>query len=176
MYKIHNVLSNDERKKLIKDVQPFLRDSKQINIQENNSSMEKYFPGKQSHSVLHLNIEFVPVMNKIRDKIKKEIKLDLEIVRSWVLWSNGRKDQSKWHHHYLPEDPYYDDASFSSVYYLKTLPFFSNGTLFEDGMVRAPQNSMIIFPAHLLHKPPTNPFPFIERYVMGIDFKFRNSK
>ena len=41
MYKIHNVLSNDERKKLIKDVQPFLRDSKQINIQENNSSMEK---------------------------------------------------------------------------------------------------------------------------------------
>ena len=24
MYKIHNVLSNDERKKLIKDVQPFL--------------------------------------------------------------------------------------------------------------------------------------------------------
>ena len=76
-----------------------------------------------------------------------------------------------WHHHYI-----YEDVSFTAVYYLKTLPFFSNGTLFEDGMVRAPQNSMIIFPAHLLHKPPTNPFPFIGRYVMGIDFKFRNSK
>ena len=108
-------------------------------------------------------------MNKIRDKIKKEIKLDLEILRSWVLWSNGRGDQSKWHHHYFPEDPYYEDASFSSVYYLKTLPFFSNGTLFEDGMVRAPQNSMIIFPAHILHTTPKYPFPFIDRYVMSID-------
>ena len=85
MYKIHNVLSNDERKKLIKDVQPFLRDSKQINIQENNSSMEKYYPGKQSSADLHLSTEFVPVMKKILDKIKKEIKLDLEICRSWVL-------------------------------------------------------------------------------------------
>ena len=164
MYKIHNVLSNDERKKLIKDVQPFLRDSKQINIQENNSSMEKYFPGKQSHSVLHLNIEFVPVMKKILDKIKKEIKLDLEICRSWVLWSNGREDQSQWHHHYV-----YEDVSFSSVYYLKTLPFFSNGTLFEDGMVRAPQNSMIIFPAHLMHTTPKYPLLFIDRYVMSMN-------
>ena len=56
-----------------------------------------------------------------------------------------------------------------AVYYIKTLPFFNSGTLFEDGFVRAPQNSMIIFPAHLLHTTPKYPFPFIDRYVMSID-------
>jgi hypothetical protein len=30
MYKIHNVLSNKERKKLIKDVQPFLMDGEHL--------------------------------------------------------------------------------------------------------------------------------------------------
>ena len=69
MYKIHNVLSNQERKKFIKDVQPFLMDNEQMNIQHNDFSMEKYYPGKQSRSELHLSIEFVPVMNKIIDKI-----------------------------------------------------------------------------------------------------------
>ena len=56
-----------------------------------------------------------------------------------------------------------------AVYYIKTLPFFSSGTLFEDGFVRAPQNSMIIFPAHFLHATPTYPFPFIDRYVLSIN-------
>ena len=61
-----------------------------------------------------------------------------------------------------------------AVYYLKTLPFFSNGTLFEDGFVRAPQNSMIIYPSTVLHATPMYPFPFIDRYVMSIDLNFMN--
>ena len=166
MYKIHNVLSNKERKKLIKDVQPFLMDRERMNIHYNNSN---FYPGKQTDSMLHLKPEFALVMNKIIDRIKKEIKLNLEFRRSWVKWSNGREDQVNWHHHYRHED-----VSFAAVYYLKTLPFFSNGTLFEDGFVRVPQNSMIIFPAHILHTTPTNPFPFIDRYVMGMDLNFRN--
>ena len=167
MYKIHNVLSNDERKKLIKDVQPFLMDSEQLGKYYNNPDG---YPGKQTISHLHQQPEFFSVIKKIEDIIKKEIDLDLKVEKSWVKCSNS-DTQLNWHSHY-PND----NVSFASAYYLQTLPFVGNGTLFEDGFVRAPQNSMIIFPAHLLHKPPTNPFPFIGRYVMGIDFKFRNSK
>jgi hypothetical protein len=167
MYKIHNVLSNEEREKIIKDVQPFFLNNEQMNIRYNNN---RGYPGKQTDAQLHLKPEFVSVMKKILDKIKKETKLNLAIRSSWIKWSNGRKDQVNWHHHYL-----YKDASFAAVYYLKTLPFFSNGTLFEDGFVRAPQNSMIIFPAHILHTTPTNPFPFIDRYVMSLDLYISNS-
>ena len=167
MYKIHNILSNEERKKLIKDVQPFLMDREQMNIHYNNTD---FYPGKQTDDLLHLKPEFTSLMKKIIDKIKKEIKLDLEVRRSWVKWSNGREDQMNWHHHYI-----YEDVSFAAVYYLKTLPFFSNGTLFEDGLVRVPQNSMIIFPAHILHTTPNNPFHFIDRYVMSMDLNFSNS-
>ena len=167
MYKIHNILSNDERKKLIKDVQPFLMDREQMNIHYNNTD---FYPGKQTDDLLHLKPEFTSLIKKIIDKIKKEIKLDLEVRRSWVKWSNGREDQMNWHHHYI-----YEDVSFAAVYYLKTLPFFSNGNLFEDGLVRVPQNSMIIFPAHILHTTPNNPFHFIDRYVMSMDLNFSNS-
>jgi hypothetical protein len=167
MYKIHNVLSNKERKKLIKDIQPFLMSMEQQNIRYNNN---KFYPGKQTEDLLHLKPEFASVMKKILDKIKKEIKFNLEIRRSWVKWSNGGEDQMNWHNHYL-----YEDVSFVAVYYLKTIPFFSSGTLFKDGFVRVPQNSMIIFPAHILHTTPKHPFPFIDRYVMSIDLNFKNS-
>ena len=166
MYKIHNILSNDERKKLIKDVQPFLMDREQMNIHYNNTD---FYPGKQTDDLLHLKPEFTSLIKKIIDKIKKEIKLDLEVSRAWVKWSNGREDQMNWHHHYI-----FKDTSFAAVYYLKTLPFFSNGTLFREKFVRSPQNSMIIFPSHILHTTPTNLFHFIDRYVMGIDLNFRN--
>ena len=56
MYKIHNVLSNQERKKLIKDCQPLLQD------------LGEEYPGKQTNSLLHFELEFVSVMKKILDK------------------------------------------------------------------------------------------------------------
>ena len=161
MYKIHNVFSNKERKKLIKDVQPFLMDREQMNIHYNNT---KLYPGKQTDSMLHLKPEFSSAIKKILDKVIEEIGMDLQVYQSWVKWSNGREDQMNWHSHY-PLQP----VSFAAVYYLKTLPFFSNGTLFEDGFVQVPQNSMIIFPAHLTHSTPKYPFPFIDRYVMSIN-------
>tara|TARA_B100000965_G_scaffold284092_1_gene242032 strand:- start:416 stop:907 length:492 start_codon:yes stop_codon:yes gene_type:complete len=161
MYKIHNVLSNNDRKKFIKDVKPFLRQHEDVN---NN-----FYPGKQTSANLHEQPMFASLMNSIIDKIRKETKLNLGIYRSWVKWSNGKSDQTNWHHHYVKKD-----TSFTAVYYLKTLPFFSNGTLFEDGFVRAPQNSMIIYPSTVLHATPAYPFPFIDRYVMSIDLNFMN--
>jgi len=161
IYKIHNVLSNRERKKIIKDVQPFLMNREQMNIRCNNN---RFYPGKQTDAQLHLKPDFASVIKKIEDIIKKEINLDLEVTKSWVKYSNS-DTQLNWHTHH---------CAYASVYYLKTLPFFSNGTLFEDGFIRAPQNSMIIFPAHLVHTTPKNLFPFIDRYVMSMDLTFRN--
>ena len=158
---IHNVLSDRERKKIITDVQPFLMNNEQMNVRFNNNI---FYPGKQTSHLLHLELEFIFVIKKMLDKILKETNLDLKIYRSWVKWSNGKENQMNWHSHY-PSHP----VRAVAVYYIKTLPFFNSGTLFEDGFVRAPQNSMIIFPAHLLHTTPKHPFPFIDRYVMSID-------
>ena len=157
MYKIHNVLSNQERKKIIKDIQPLLMDGEQVGKYYNTS---RSFPGKQTISNLHQQSQFVSVIKKIEDIIKKEINLDLEVTKSWVKYSNS-DTQLNWHIHH---------CDYASVYYIKTpLPFFSNGTLFEDGFVQVPQNSMIIFPAHLMHSTPKYPFPFIDRYVLSIN-------
>ena len=166
MYKIYNVLSNKDRKKLIKDIQPFLMTREELNIYYNNDIT---YMGKQTDQMFHLIPEVAPVMKKIIDKIKEEFFLDLEVRRSWVKWSNGRDDQIGMHHHYA-----FRDISFTGVYYLKTIPFFSSGTLFEDGFVRSPQNSMLIFAAPLLHSTPTNPFPFIDRYTVQFDLNYRN--
>ena len=133
---IHNVLSDRERKKIIKDVQPFLMNSEQMNIRYNNNIL---YPGKQTSPLLHMESEFISVMKKILDKILKETNLDLQIYRSWVKWSNGKENQTNWHSHY-PSHPVWAVA----VYYIKTLPFFNSGTLFEDGFVRAPQNLSLI--------------------------------
>ena len=178
IYKISNVLSNKERKKLIKDVQPLLLDSKQLNgyFKDPHASLDGQeitpynYPGKQTHPLLHLKPEFASVTEKMLDKINKEIKVDLQVYQSWVKWSNGRENQMNWHDHLRLNQ----GISFAVVYYIKTIPFFSSGTLFEDGFVRVPQNSMIIFPAHILHTTPKHPFPFIDRYVMSMDLTFRN--
>ena len=166
VYKIHNVLSSKERKKIIKDIQPFLMDGEQLGKYYNNPDG---YPGKQTISHLHQQPEFFSVIKKIEDIIKKEIDLDLKVEKSWVKCSNS-DTQLNWHSHY-PQD----NVSFASVYYLQTLPFVGNGTLFEDGFVRAPQNSMIIFPAHLLHTTPKYWFPFVDRYVMSLNLNIRNS-
>ena len=157
MYKIHNVLSNKDRKKLIKDCQPLLQD------------LGKEFPGKQTYGDLHLHPDFIsPIKDMIRI-IVKETGLDLVVGdMAWINWTNGSKKDIRWHVHT-------HSCDYASVYYMKTpLPFFSNGTLFEDGFVRAPQNSMIIFPANLVHTAPTSPFRF-DRYTMSMNLNIRNS-
>ena len=112
MYKIHNVLSNQERKKIIKDVKPFLMTSEQLQSNYNHSYD---YPGKQTDSQLHLKPQFSSAIKKILDKVIEEIGMDLQVYQSWVKWSNGREDQMNWHSHY-PLQP----VSFASVYYLKT--------------------------------------------------------
>ena len=152
MYKIHNVLSNKDRKKLIKDCQPLLLD------------LGEEFPGKQTYSTLHLHSNFIsPIKNMVRT-LCKETGLDLVVVdKAWINWTNGSKKDIGWHNH---------SCDYALVYYMKIpLPFFSNGTLFEDRFVRAPQNSMIIFPAKLKHTAPSSPFRF-DRYTMALELNY----
>ena len=73
--------------------------SEQLNARYNNTIL---YPGKQTNSLLHFELEFVSVMKKILDKILKETNLDLKIYRSWVKWSNGKENQMNWHSHYHP--------------------------------------------------------------------------
>tara|TARA_B100000287_G_scaffold49320_1_gene43689 strand:- start:293 stop:781 length:489 start_codon:yes stop_codon:yes gene_type:complete len=152
---IKNILSNEERKKVIKDVQPYFLDWQEV--------IGYDLPGRQTASNLHKKPEFVFPIKKIVERVEKEMGLYLKVSKSWVKWSNGRENQMNWHNHIE------ENTTYTSVYYLKTLPFFSSGTLFEDGFVRLPQNSMIIFPPDLPHTTPKHPFPFIDRYVMVIN-------
>ena len=160
VYKIHNVLSSKERKKIIKDIQPFLMDSEQLGKYYNTS---RSFPGKQTISNLHQQSQFVSVIKKIEDIIKKEINLDLEVTKSWVKYSNS-DTQLNWHIHH---------CDYASVYYMKTpLPFFSNGTLFRKGLFKAPQNSIIVFPGSMEHTAPSSPFRF-NRYSLAMELNIR---
>ena len=59
-------------------------------------------------------------------------------------------------------------AEWVAVYYIKTQPYFDNGTEFEHGVIKTPQNSLLLFPASLNHTAPTSPFRF-DRYTMALD-------
>ena len=148
MYIIKNVFTDGQRHKLIKDCQPLLL------------QWGKKFPGRQTRSHLHLHPDFISPIQEMVRIIFQETGLNFVISKSWINWTNGKKKDIAWHRH---------SCDYALVYYIKTpLPFFSNGTLFEDGFVRAPQNSMIIFPAHLVHTAPTSPFRF-DRYTLSLN-------
>ena len=150
---IKNGLSNEERKKLIKDVQPLLQD------------LGEQFPGKQTKPYLHKDPRFSKPFITMMRRVYKETGKNFIIKKSWINWSNGGKYD--WHDHLNSVDR---GAGYIMVYYIKIpLPFFSNGTLFkEEGFITAPQNSILIFPPHLKHKTPTSPFR-LERYTLSLD-------
>ena len=147
-----DVLTEPQRKRLLEDLQPFLKDF-------------PGWPGKQSNQNLHLCSQFDAIF-------KRFLEIATGMVGEALRWGSeegtvsffnettGRKKDIAWHSH--PSD-------FSGVYYIKTFPFFSNGTLFRDGFAKAPQNSLLIFPSHLEHTAPSSPLRF-KRYTMGLNW------
>ena len=161
-YLLKNVLTNKERKKLIEDAKPYLIDGEDLNLLMNAEGYS--FPGKQTAASDFEDIpDFKDPLNKIITKIRKKLDKDLVIDRAWVNWTNGKKKDMGWHNHW--EFPY------AAVYYMKTFPFFSNGTLFEDGLTKAPQNSVLIFPGYLNHTAPSSPLRF-DRYSMAFNIRY----
>ena len=160
---VKNVLTNKERKKLIEDAKPYLIDGEDLD----RLGMENpywFFCGKQTTASDFEDIPaFKDSINKILTKIRKKIDKDLIIDRAWVNWTNGKKKDMGWHTHWA--------FPYAAVYYMKTFPFFSNGTLFEDGLTKAPQNSVLIFPGYLNHTAPSSPLRF-DRYSMAFNLRY----
>ncbi len=153
IYAIENVLTEEERKKILTDSKKYLL------------KIDDTFPGKQTDS-----LKPYPEFNWVEERmIKAATKVigRVRVNRFWVNWTNGNKKDIGWHNHI---DHYPTD--YASVYYLKSIPFF-DGTLFEDQFIKAPQNSLLIFPSHLFHTAPSsfryNPFR-MDRYTMSLDF------
>ena len=167
MIVLDNVLSNSSRKKFIKNVKPFLIDGKEL-YKHNNGKDGEYQEGFKwfnlTHPDLHMKKEFSSIHTDTLYLIRKKVGLDLTIKKSWVNLTNGKLKSRKWHSH---------RADFSFVYYMKTFPLFSNGTLFKHhGFVKAQQNSCLIFPGTLFHTTPSSPIPF-KRYTWVMDLNIR---
>ena len=159
MDKIHlikNVLADDERKKLIEDSIPLLKNEKQLS---EYFKKDGGFPGKQTFSDLYLNSKFAFSFNHMVDMIFKETGLNLEIRAAWVNWTNGKKKDINWHTH---------PCDYTLCYYMKIFPFFSNGTLYENGFIKAKQNSFLLSRGYLKHTAPTSPLRF-GRYTLVLD-------
>ena len=161
MHLIENVLTNDKRKKLLEDVQPLLVDG--ITMSAYSGDLNQIFPGKQTHDTLHLHPDFISTINYMVELVNKEMGKNLMLIKAWANWTNGKKKDMGWHDHR-------NDGEYAAVYYMKTFPLFSNGTLFRDGLVKAPQNSMLVFPAELEHTAPSSPLRF-GRYTLAMNLK-----
>jgi len=167
VYLIENILEDTKREKLIKDVQPLLLSGKEF--QKLFPDME-YKPGKRTLAELYSHPDFREVQQSIVDKINQyfyslflllkenRFNINAKVHKSWIFSTRGQREF--WHTH--PE------ADWAAVYYIKTVPFFDNGTLFRSGLVKASQNSLLVFPGHLEHTAPTFPFRF-NRYTWGMD-------
>jgi|10_taG_2_1085330.scaffolds.fasta_scaffold17268_5 hypothetical protein len=148
---VENVLTKKERKKLIKDCKPFLRDK------------GPKFPGLQSDFVQREGCgfsQFESVHTKFLDIAQTAVDTKLKWDVSWFVFTKGIIENNGWHTH--PVD-------YVGVYYMQTFPFFSNGTLFKEGLFKVPQNSLLIFPGHLEHAAPSSPLPF-ERYTLALNW------
>ena len=160
IYRIDNVFDNEKRKDILERSKKYLRDHKQF-VDLENMPPEIRLPGKQTPPDLHKKIPFA---NDILKVIKNNLDLDFAVISSWVNWTNGKKKDVYWHTH---------NSHYAAVYYLKTpLPFFSNGTLFEDKFYKAPQNSILLFPGHMRHTAPTSLFR-LDRYSLGMELMKR---
>ena len=91
--------------------------------------------------------------------------MSLEVSRSWINLTNGRKKEIHWHNH--PSD-------YTLVYFIQTLPFFNSGTLFREKFIRVKQNGIVIFPGKIEHAAPSYPFPFFERYSLAMELNIIN--
>ena len=120
--------------------------------------------GKQTHATLYELPVFQSLMDEMLEVIRERTELDLVVATAGANWTNGKRENINWHTH--PND-------YSAVYYIKTFPLFSNGTLFKDGLVKAPQNSILFFPGTLEHSAPSSPLRF-DRYTMALNLNVYN--
>ena len=146
---VNNIFSLEKRNKCLGDLQPLL-----VHISGS--------PGRQTHPTLHLHPDFNELTETITKKVRTSVGKDVNVSRMWGKWMSGKREHMNWHNH-LPND-------YSMVYYLKVPRFMRNGTLFEgEGLIRTKENSLLIFPAELVHSSPSY-FWKGDRYIISADF------
>ena len=160
MIVVNNLFTPEFRNNLIEELKPLLVDG---------STMATFYqfngriPGRQTHSTLHLHPNFKEVLESITEHVSRSFRKNVKVSKMWGLWINGKKEHMNWHDH-SPHD-------YSAIYYLKVPPFIRNGTIFEDrGLVRADENSLLIFPSNLNHTSPSY-FWKGDRYTISADYK-----
>ena len=163
-YIVNDIFTNEVRKKMVKDVNPLLLTNEQLHQQYN---YDKWHPGKQTINTLYKQPTFKLQIEYLINVAQEVTQLKFGLHGAWVNWTNGKKKDINWHNHSR-----YD---YTLVYYLKTFPFFSNGTLFRKpiGFIKASQNSMLVFPGHIDHTAPTSPFRF-NRYSLAMELNMGN--
>ncbi len=149
IFRIDNVFSDEQREKMIEDIEPLLL------------SKEEEFTRQQTSPTLHLSPGFEFVREHILNLIEERFNLKLDLLFSWANLDYGEKKDMFWHTH-----PY----DYACVYYIKTNTE-NGGTLFKDkslNFVTAMQNSLILFNASLEHTAP--PYDLHEkRYTLVMD-------
>ena len=153
--KIKNVLSNDQRKYLIKESEKLL-----FTKEEWDNLYNSDFPCDQTDATLHKVENLKEIHAKILEKIIKEIGKKCVIKKSWVNRFTNKHSPSYMHTH---------NAHLSVVYYARKIPLIHEGTLFEKkGLIKCSQNSAIIFPSNMKHTAPDFHLP-IKRYTLAMD-------
>ena len=152
-FQFNNVLSNKQRKLLIKTCKPLVR------------KLSPSHPALQTNAyALFQNKDISFFYDILGNIIRENLNLNFKFTESWFNEDSGLKKDICWHTH--PE-PHY-----TCVYYAQTIPFFSSGTLFKEKFVRSKQNSLLIFPGSILHGTPSYPFHLIKRYTLVTDMIF----
>ena len=159
VYLFKGIFSHDKRRELIKRSDPFLMGGNTFT----QIHQEREYPGKQTHGEIHSLPYFDSASDKLINLVNKKTGLNMMIEKSWINWTNGKKKDIAWHRH---------ACDYALVYYMKTVRFFSDGTLFKDRFVRVPLNGALIFPANILHTAPSCPFR-IGRYTWAFNLNKR---
>ena len=170
IYNIRNIFKENERKNYLKIIKPLILSDEEVQKRWNLKG-DLFYPGKQSLPNLQYLIPLKPFHKRILEVIKEMTGIDVLVQGSWANWTNGNTKDVAFHTH--------DPSDYAVVYYLKT-SFFNDGTIFEDkGFIKAPQNSILFFPAHLKHSAPTfwrnNPFR-LSRYTVACNLGVKKSK
>ena len=149
----YNIFSNKERIRILEQFKILL-----VKIPD--------YPGLQTDAYLHdLCDKASYFFYNPFDKIKKISKINRNIKKSWVNYTDTQLSYESWHTHN------YENAYLYTCCYMLENPE-NIGTWFNvDGEIyktKCPTNSLLVFPNNLLHTVP--PIVKKPRYTLAIDF------
>ena len=160
---VNDLLTSIEyRNKLKEELPPLFVDSFELAAFYHPEDLDtKHYPGGQTHATLQFHPSFKELKERATEEVKSFTGKDVETVRMWGKWVDGKRKYLNYHNH-LP-------CEYSFIYYLNIPRFMRNGTLFKGrGLIKGKENSLVIFPSKLDHSSPIY-FWKTDRYVVAGD-------